>query len=1007
MADNNLTLRPKAQADETPPTLQELMQRDDFEAYLEANFPTQSAAMRQAGMDRRTFMKLMGASMALGGLTLAGCTPAAAPGEKIIPYVRQPEEILPGRPQFYASTATLSGYGTGVLIEAHEARPTRLEGNPDHPASLGGSNVIVQASILSMYDPERSTQVLRGGNPSNWDAVTQDLNATLGRADNSNGAGLRLLTGTISSPTLIDQINTLLERYPNAQWVQYDPINYDNVAAGAQLAFGENVNTVYDFTAADVVLSLDADFLNTMPGNVRYARDWAERRKVRVDNADASSSASMSRTYAVESTPSVTGSNADHRLALRSSDVQAFARALAAELGVEGVEEPLSASWDEAFLRVLTDELQEAGANALVVVGPEQPAAVHALAHAINAQLGAVGTTVRYTEAVLTGGDVAQNAAFAQLVSDMQAGQIDSLLIFGGNPVYNAPADLDFAGALANVQFSAHLSLFVDETSQATLWHLPSTHFVEEWGDTRAYDGTVSLTQPPTRPLYENVRAPLQIMALLNQSDQTPFEMLQSYWQANASGDMSFEGFWRQALHDGVVPNSAAASVEPSLTGSFASDVNDIDDNTNNSTELVFRVNPSLWDGGYSQNAWLQELPHPITKVAWDNHAMMNPAQAERLGVNDGDIVELSYGGNTMRIAALSVQGHADNSVTVLLGYGTGISADLEAGQNFNAYQLRTSAAPWFATGLEVRGTNQTYPLAIVRTPTQEYPRLHPVKSGSLATFQEDAFFVEKIGEKKPDGDLLRNTFEYDGFAWGMSIDLTSCIGCNACMIACQMENNIPTVGKREVLNGRDMSWIRIDRHYKEEDGELRTHFQPVACVHCENAPCEYVCPVQATVHDHEGLNLMVYNRCVGTRYCSANCPYGVRRFNYFGYATDAPLVAQEWRNPDVSVRPEGVMEKCTYCVQRIKEARIATSKERRPLIDGEVVVACQGACPTQAISFGDINDSDSVVARDKRQPHDYSLLGELNTKPRTTYLARLYNPNGALNASSAANEEA
>lgn len=952
----------------------------EFEAILEEQFPREAAIYKQSGMDRRSFMKVMGASLALAGLTLEGCGNVQPPGEEIIPYVRVPEEVIPGRPVFFASAATLGGYATGLLIETHEGRPTRVEGNPEHPASLGGSDVMTQASILELYNPERSIYIREDGEIATW----EDFLLALDGVQLGDGTGVRILTETVTSPTLAAQLEALLEMYPNAKWYQYEPIARDNVYEGAMMAFGEAVNTVYRFDQANVVLSLDANFLSSMPGSVRYAHDFMSGRKVREDNAE------MNRLYVVESAPSNAGAMADHRLALRASEVVTFAQALAAALGVEGVSAPGSVPWDEAWFDTLVSDLQENSGASVVVPSDQQSPVVHALAHAINEALGNTGSTVVYTPPVVAN-PANQGEQLDELVEEMMNGNVSTLLMVGGNPVFNAPADVPFVDGLENVAFKVHLSLYNDETSQLCDWHIPQKHYIEQWGDALAYDGTASITQPPIGPLYDTVRSPYEMLALLLEDTRSEYDIVRENWAEQYGGD-DFETFWQGALHAGVVEGSAPEPISPTVSADFS----EMPEATAGGLELIFRPDPAIWDGRFAQNAWLQELPDPLTKVTWDNVALVSPATADRLGIRTEDLVELSYSGNTMRVPVWTLPGHPDDAVTIALGYGRGLSADLDAGENFNAYQLRTTETPWFGGGLSVSRVGR-YELATTRNDVQ-VTELDPVRTGTIDIFRENPDFVHE-GESYGDYSLLPEYDYSEGNQWGMSIDLTACIGCNACMVACQMENNIPTVGKKEVTRGRDMYWIRVDRYYAEDGDEQQTQFQPVPCMHCEKAPCEIVCPVQATVHDHEGLNNMIYNRCIGTRYCSANCPYGVRRFNFDDYTDDAAIL-QEYRNPDVTVRVQGVMEKCTYCIQRIKTARVQANIENRDVRDGEVVPACASACPTNAIVFGNINDPDASVTNLKAQPHDYSLLGELNTQPRTTYLARLSNPNSALSGS-------
>jgi len=964
--------------------LTEMAEEANFQAMLE-KYPRQAAAYHYSGLSRRSFMKIMGASLALTGVGLTGCV-AEAPDEQIIPYARQPEEVIPGIPIYFASAMTLGGYTTGLLIETEEGRPTRIEGNPNHPASLGSSNVFIQASILHLYDPDRSITARKDGTGSDWATFLAELADVL--EDAGDGAGLRILTETVTSPTLAAQMETLLENYPAAQWVQYEPVAQDNVLAGSRLAFDADVNTVYNFAEADVVLALDADFMSNLPGSLRYARDFMDKRRVREDNT------TMSRLYAIESTPTITGAAADERLAMKASDVEAFARALAAALGVDAGSAPQFAPWPEAWLDAVVADLQESSGNSIVIAGPEQTPIVHALAHAINAALGNVGSTVTYTDSVVVNPSISTEA-LATLTEEMANGDVDALIMIGGNPAFTAPADIAFADALANVGFSMHLSLYFDETSQLSTWHIPITHFIEEWSDGRSFDGTASIVQPPIGPLWDTVHSPHELLAAINGTEGTPFEILQANWESNYEGD-DFELFWRTALHDGVVADSAFEAISPSLSGDLANALDEAGFGQSSGLEIVFRPDPGIFDGRFANNAWLQELPAPLTKVTWDMAAVLNPATAEELGLVNEEVVELTLDGRTIRAPIFTQIGMALDTVAVTLGYGGDVTAHEGEPSDRNVYAMRTTSNMWHGVSVDLENTGDTYTLAASRW-VEDMPETDAARSGTLRTFVDDPDFaqIETSG-----GANLIPPIIYDGYAWGMSIDLTSCIGCNACMIACQMENNIPTVGKEAVEDGRDMSWIRIDTYYITEGENIETRFQPVACVHCEMAPCELVCPVEATIHDHEGINNMVYNRCIGTRYCSANCPYSVRRFNFESYTNELPIM-EEYRNPNVSVRVEGVMEKCTYCTQRINMARIAANAENRLITDGEITPACAGACPTQAIIFGNINDEEARVTLLKEQPHDYGLLEELNTIPRTTYLARVTNPNDALHGSS------
>jgi len=963
-------------------SLDELAGSDDFVAYLKSEFPRQAEALEH--VDRRQFMKLMGASLALAGL--GACT--TQPTEKVVPYVKPPEELVPGEPVYFATAMPLGGTVTGLLVESHVGRPTKIEGNPKHPASLGATDAVTQASILTMYDPDRSQVVRRVDEILGWEAFQTALASALEAQAETGGAGIRILTETVSSPTLAAQIAAVIAKYPGARWHQYEPLARDNAVAGARLAFGTDVNTLYRFDQADVVVSLDADFVASGPGHVRYARDFAAKRRLTGGSSD------MSRLYVVETTPSNTGTKADERLVVRAAEVATIARAIAAGVGAGG-SAPAGEGGHGAWVAAAVADLKASAGRSIVVAGEQQPAEVHALAHAINATLGNAGKTVVYTDPVEARVEV-QRDSLRALTDDMRAGKVELLLILGGNPVYDAPADLDFAGALDEVSLRVHLGLYDDETSALCQWHLPSTYYLEDWSDGRAYDGTVSIVQPLIAPLYAGRSAHEVLAMVLGQGPQKGYDIVREHWK-NVRGATGFEQFWGRALSDGLVAGSAAApravSARPGLAASLAAAAAPSGEGA---LELVIRPDPTILDGRFANNGWLQELPKPLSKLTWDNAVQLAPRTAERLGVANLDVVELGLGAARVRGAVWVTPGQADGSVVVTLGYGRTRAGRVADGAGFDAYKLRTTAAPDFASGLTLKKTGETYLLAC----TQHHGSLDGrdiVRETDLAHYREHPDFAQHIGHAVPDDMTMYPPFPYDGYKWGMAVDMNACIGCNACVVACVAENNIAVVGKEQVNIGREMQWLRIDRYYTGEPESPEVAHQPMFCQHCELAPCEVVCPVNATVHDEEGLNVMVYNRCVGTRYCSNNCPYKVRRFNFFRYTNyaDASLALQ--RNPDVTVRSRGVMEKCTYCVQRINHARIAAKREDRKVRDGEILTACQQVCPTDAMVFGDLNDEGSRVAKLKAEGRNYSVLGDLNTRPRTTYLAIVRNPNPAL----------
>ncbi len=960
-------------------SLDELAQTDEFVNLVQREFPEQASELRDP-VTRRNFLKLMSASLALGGVT--ACT--VQPNEKIVPQVRAPENVIPGKPQHFASAFSLGGIGSGVLVESHMGRPTKLEGNGEHPAGSNGSNSQVQASILDLYDPDRSQTVKNAGRISTWNMFTEALSAQMAAQGLKQGAGLRILTQTVTSPTLGHQLDALRAQYPMAQWHQYEPANRDAVRAGAIAAFGEAVNTRYDFSKAKVILALDSDFTSSGQGSARHARDFGARRKVHHGQKVSN------RLYVAESSPSATGSIADHRLAMGTAHIEALAMRVAQGIGINWQGSAISDTGNDhgEWINALVKDLNKNRGASLVVAGDQQSPDVHALVHAINQELGNVGSTVHYS-APLEIDPVDQVASLDNLTASMQAGDVDALFIIGGNPVYDSPADIDFAAGLDKVAFRVHLGPYTNETSELCHWHLPESHYLEAWSDVRSIDGTVSIVQPLIRPLYKSHSAHELLSALNGKPGVPGLDIVRQYWEGQGIDAIS----WRRALHDGYIEDSALANQTPALkplkidaaTGRLP-DEEDL--------EIHFRPDPMVWDGRFANNAWLQETPKPITRLTWDNAALVSPATAERLRLQSEYLAELRFDGRTINAAVWIVPGQADGVVTLHLGYGQQRSGRVGRGTGFNANALRSSAAMWSGVGLQINGSYEKYRLAC----TQDHHSMEDRKLVRHATqdeYQSKPDFAKGLHDPPEDLTLHNRTdHQYNGYAWGMVIDLGSCVGCNACAVACQAENNIPVVGKDQVLNGREMSWIRIDRYYKGEIDNPEIVHQPVPCMQCENAPCELVCPVAATVHSDEGLNDMVYNRCVGTRYCANNCPYKVRRFNFLQYADRDTESLKLQRNPDVTTRSRGIMEKCTYCVQRINHARIEAKKSGRRISDEDIQTACQQACPTESIVFGDINNPDSQVAQLKQSSLNYGILTELNTRPRTTYLAGIKNPN-------------
>jgi len=964
-------------------SLEELADTDEFRSFLQAEFPDQAPHVLDP-VGRRTFVKLMGASLALAGVS--ACT--KQPEEKVFPYVNAPEYIVPGEPLYFATAMTLDGVATGLLVESHMGRPTKVEGNPDHPASLGATDLLAQASVLTMYDPDRSQTLRHVGEVQTWRNFSTALAALVATQTGSQGAGLRVLSGTVTSPTLAAQMAALLAKYPKATWHQYQPVTRDAGHAAARVAFGRPLDVRYRFDKADRVLSLDADFLGGGPGMVRYVKDFAARR--RVDGGGGR----MNRLYVAETSTTNTGATADHRLPLRPAEIVELAIGVARGLGLP-VRAPVGLDAHRAWIDAVVADLQTHTGYCVVVAGDSQPAAVHLLAYAMNAALGNENATVVYTEPVAAA-PVDQGQSLRELVAAMDAGEVETLLLLDVNPVYDAPVDLDFTTRLGKVGTRIHYGLYYDETAELSHWHIPATHYLESWDDARAFDGTASIVQPLIAPLYDGKAAVEVVAALLGQPDATAHDLVRGTWKAQWNA-ADFEAEWRKAVHDGVVAGTARQPVTatwvaaPSSWGAGVLPPPPAADEPG--LDVVFRPDSSLYDGRFANNGWLQEVPKAITRLTWDNPALIAPATAEKLGLDRGALIEVSVGGRALEVPVWIQPGHAPDAITLYLGFGRTKAGQVGNGVGFDTYALRTSDAPWSVRGAAVVKRGGHYPLAC----TQDHHSMEGrnlVRVGTVAQFEKDPEFAHTHSER--DKSMFPG-FKYEGHAWGMTVDIGSCVGCNACIIACQSENNIPVVGKDQVARGREMQWIRVDRYFEGDLDNPQTVMQPVFCMHCEQAPCETVCPVNATVHDSEGLNAMVYNRCVGTRYCSNNCPYKVRRFNFTLYNDPKTPVEEMKFNPDVTMRSRGVMEKCTYCVQRINYTRIRARREERAVKDGEILTACQQVCPADALTFGDINDKRSKVATLKQSPLNYSLLNELGTLPRTTYLAGVRNPNPAL----------
>src|SRR5256885_58704 len=999
-------------------SIEELAGDPHFEDLLHREFP-RAASEWDESVDRRDFLKLMGASMALAGM--AGC--GRTPEQHIVPYLKQPDGLILGKPQQYATVMPFGADAVGILVESHEGRPTKIEGKPDHPSRLGASDAFAQASILDLYDPDRAKTPTYAGDIRTWAMFQEEAQGLATSQKAVNGAGMRILTGTITSPVLAAQIQYVLKLFPQAKWHQWEPAVSDGPREGAKLAFGRYLNTVYRIDKANVILSLDGDFLASGPGHIRYQKDFYRRRHLNGPNDE------MNRLYAVEPTPSVTGSAADHRLPLKASEVEVFARAIAAKLGIGGSAALPDAA--EKFAEAVAKDLQKNHGTSLVLAGEQQSAEVHALAHAINAALGNAGATVYYTEPV-EANPVNHAESLHGLASDIHKGKVDLLLILGGNPVYDAPRDWafsDFEQKLKKVHTVVHLSSHYNEASEFSRWHIPETHFLESWGDARAYDGTYSVIQPLIAPLYQ-AHSAFEVLAAFTDKPGVPSYDAVREQVKSILGGGDTEKNWRKTLNDGLITSTAFAPVAVASKFSPAS-MASATPSKSGELEFIFRPDPTIYDGRFANNGWLQELAKPTTKTTWDNAALVSPATAKRLNIGRtiasrggehgqvrATVVNIELGGGKVTAAAWIVPGQADDVVVLPLGYGRMKAGETGSNKGFNAYSVRASNALWTATGGKLTVTGDEYPIAC----TQYHHNVEGrkiVSSASLEEYKKNPNFAHEKDETPVDGLTLYQDFGqlgyYKHYKWAMAIDLTKCNGCSACVVACQSENNIPVVGKDQVMRGREMHWIRIDRYFetglttqtddaKNEAVEIPAlynppaYFQPVPCQQCENAPCEQVCPVGATVHSAEGLNDMVYNRCIGTRYCSNNCPYKVRRFNFLRFQDWETPSLKLMRNPEVTVRSRGVMEKCTYCVQRINNVRIESEKDNdgvgREIRDGEIVTACEQACPSEAIVFGNANDPNSRVSKMRVQQRNYNMMGELNARPRTTYLGAVRNLN-------------
>ena len=993
-------------------SLDELEQTTEFREAVRREFPNDDWD-RLPPATRRQFLKVMGASFALAGLTACRW-----PKEEIVPFAHRPEGRTPGVPQRFATSMEIGGAALGLLVTSFDGRPIKAEGNPLHPDSLGALSAVAQAEILQLYDPDRSRRLLLREGGQEYVKDWSEFESFAGERFSGTGAGVAVLAGASSSPTLAALHERFLATHPDARWYEYEPISRDNEREGTRLVFGSMVRKHPHLGEAEVVACFDADPLFDHPAALRLAREFAAAR-----NPESGSGA---RLYVGESGYSLTGARADHRVAVASSRVPALLAAVANNLVAEhGLELPAaaagfagatdhSATDDERhFVDLLAADLVTHRGHGVVLVGPRQAPAVHALAAVLNYALGSTGSTITYT-ADPSPDRPSHLEAISDLARRIRGDEIESLLILGGNPAYDAPADLDFADRLTGVPVSIHLSLYDDETSRLCTWHLPASHHLESWGDGAAWDGTLTLRQPLIEPLYGG-RSAIEVLAIAaGDGPKSGFPLVREGLSERFGFPIS-DAFWRQALHDGVVGQTAWDTVAPTTNpAQLASAVDGLWElleagrPTAKHAELVLVPDAKVFDGRFANNGWLQELPDAITKITWGNALLISPATARDIGVSDSEIASVQARGATLELPVYVLPGMARNSAMVALGYGRTAAGQVGNGVGTDTYKFRTTAAPDILSGVTIRGTGRTYALAT----TQDHFAIDTigflernrrvadlVREASLDAYLENPEIIHEQEHHPPLISLWKD-HEYEGEQWGMAIDLNACIGCNACIVACQAENNIPVVGRQQVLNQREMQWIRLDRYFKTAQGvtsdevdDAQIVFQPMACVQCENAPCEQVCPVAATQHTTDGLNAMVYNRCIGTRYCSNNCPYKVRRFNFFNYHKELADTTKMQFNPEVTVRSRGVMEKCTFCVQRIEAVRITARNDNRPITDGEIMPACAQTCPAQAISFGNLNDPSSEVSRSREEHRSYAVLAELNIRPRTHYLARLNNP--------------
>ena len=958
-------------------SLEQLTDNPEFKRWRDREFPAGASELADP-LERRQFLKLMGASLALMGVT--GCT--RSPQQKIVPYLEQPELLVSGRPLYFATVMPFNGSATGLLVTSNEGRPTKIEGNSRHPMSLGATSVFEQAALLTLYDPDRSKTIIHNGQIETWEQLIAAWLTEQDQQFAQQGRTLRFLIDATTSPTAAWQIGELQKRFPSAKWYYWEPISHELIIEAHRAIFGRPAYPEFQLSNADVIVAFDNDFLFDSPYRLTYTRAFVRRRDYQRDDFS-----NPNHLYVAEPSPTITGSMADERLPIAGSAIGILLQVLAAKLGIGQtkveIHEPEAVAWVEGCVR----QLKQAQGRSLVTAGYRQPEEIHRWVHAINTVLGNIGKTVNYREVPIAA-SIPSLQGLAELAQDLGSGQVETLIIIGGNPVFDAPADLGFEKKLSQARFTLHLSLFHNETSAACQWHVPENHFLESWSDAVGCDGSTSIVQPLIAPLYSGYSRHQLFALFLGQVSAQDYDLVRDYWKSHAQWN-DFEKQWRQVLSEGLLPVNSAAIIP--VEGPANPPEPTTENEQTRAIELSFHPDPTVWDGRFANNGWAQELPKPFTRVTWDNPALISPALAKELDVRSGDMVEIRTEAGKLTIPVWILPGQGKRTVSLYLGGGRYHCGHLGNDVGFNVYSLRTTQRPWLVPDAQVRKTGDFHQTVSTQF-HQAMDGRQPVQTRTFDEFVRQVIPPDQLTKKPEPNQTLYNfgemlTAEHQ---WGMAINLNTCIGCNACVLACQSENNIPVVGRDQVWRGRIMHWIRIDRYFEGDPDSPKFYHQPVPCMHCETAPCELVCPVEATNHSAEGLNQMIYNRCIGTRFCSNNCPYKVRRFNFLQFADTKTLSYQLGWNPQVTVRARGVMEKCSYCVQRIRAVEFDAEKTNRKIKDGEIIPACAQVCPAEAITFGDIKDQSSQVSRLKASRLNYGLLEELNTRPRTTYLAKV-----------------